>query len=77
MTKCDAIESHTDSFYISYNRIHLAKQSNAIVFLNSVKNIFNGYWIKESRRINASKRKSLIKRIKRKLIKIITSSNEN
>ncbi len=77
MTKCDVIESDTDSFYISFNKIHLEKQPVWIEYLNSVKNLFNGYWIKENRRINKNKIKSLLKRVKRKLIKIITFSNEN
>lgn len=77
MTRCDVIESDTDSFYISFNKIHLIKQPVWIEYLNSVKNLFNGYWIKENRRINKNKIKSLLKRVKRKLIKIITFSNEN
>ena len=36
-------------------------------YLNGVKNIFNGCLIKERRRFRQLKRKSLIKRVKRKL----------
>ena len=77
MTKCTLIESDTDSFFISFNKIHIEKQPVWIEYLNSVKNLFNGYWVKENRRINKNKIKSLFKRVKRKLIKIITFSNEN
>ena len=51
------------------NKIHLEKQPVWIEYLNSVKNLFNGYWVKENRRINKNKIKSLLKRVKRKLIK--------
>ena len=67
MTHCDLIENNTNSFYISYNKIHLEKQSVLTDYLNAVKNIFNGYWIQERRRYRQLKRKSLIKRMKRKL----------
>ena len=67
MTHCDLIKSNTNSFYISFNKIHLVKQSLLIEYLNAVKNIFNGYWVKERLRINKKKVKSLLKRVKRKI----------
>ena len=67
MTHCDLIESDTNSFYISFNKIHLVEQPAWTEYLNGVKNIFNGYLIKERRRFIQLKRKSLIKRVKRKL----------
>lgn len=56
-----------DQFYISYNGMHYKCHSNIEQKLNGVKNLFNGYRIREYRRIKKKKVASLIKRIKSKL----------
>ena len=68
MTHCDLIESDTNSFYISFNKIHLVEQPAWTEYLNGVKNIFNGYLIKERRRYRKLKLKSLKKRIINKIL---------
>lgn len=67
----DKISLNKNVFYISYFKIHNQKISLILERLNSVKNIFNGYWIKEKRRLRKKKYLSLKKRIKNKLFKIM------
>ncbi|WP_298368886.1 DUF6625 family protein [uncultured Lutibacter sp.] len=54
-------------FYFSFNGIHYKQHSKIAHYFNSFKNIFNGYWVREKRRIRRLKFKSLKKRVKRKL----------
>ena len=42
---------NTKSFFVSFNRIHRKKNKKFIIIINKFKNIFFGYWVKESRRI--------------------------
>ncbi|MFD2550392.1 DUF6625 family protein [Bizionia sediminis] len=54
-------------FYISYTRMHYKPHSSLIIRFNSLNNVFNGYRVREKRRHNKNKFKSLMKRVKRKL----------
>lgn len=54
-------------FYISFKGMHYKPHSGFIKSLNRFKNQFDGYQIREYKRIKKKKYKSLVKRIKRKL----------
>ncbi|WP_452218797.1 DUF6625 family protein [Lacinutrix undariae] len=54
-------------FYISYTGMHYQLHTQWQYFLNTIKNVFNGYWVKENRRRQKLKFRSLVKRVKRKL----------
>ncbi len=58
-----------EQFFMSYTGIHFEKHNFLQYCLNALKNIFNGYYVREYRRIKKQKMKSLVKRIKRKIIK--------
>jgi hypothetical protein len=60
------------SFYISYNGIHYVKNLKTKHLFNSFKNVFNGFWIKERRRVRIKNINKLSKRIYNKIIKILT-----
>lgn len=57
------------NFYISYLGIHIQKHTNLEILLNKFKNLFNGYYKKEGRRIFKQKIKSFTKRVNRKIKK--------
>jgi hypothetical protein len=57
-------------FYISYSKIHYKKHSDLELFLNSIKNVFKGYYSKLRRKKRIKKMKSLQKRIIKKIQKI-------
>lgn len=57
-------------FYISYSGMHYEPHTNFIKNVNSIKNLFDGYRVRESRRIRRKKIESLIKRIKRRIKKL-------
>lgn len=62
---------YTDSqqpFYISFSGMHYNPHSSSQQLLNDIKNLFQGYYVKESRRLRKKKIKSIKKRIKRKII---------
>jgi uncharacterized membrane protein (UPF0182 family) len=68
MKKCEVkYLDNTKQFYISFSGIHINKHSCFEILFNDFKNIFNGYYKKEWRRIFRRKITSYIKRIKRKL----------
>ncbi|WP_338733330.1 DUF6625 family protein [Mangrovimonas cancribranchiae] len=72
MRYCEVDYSNLPShFFISYNGIHVKRHSSGHHVLNNIKNVFNGYWVKEKRRIRKLKLKSLIKRGKNKLRKVL------
>ena len=54
-------------FYISFNGIHFKEHSKLIKKLNALKNVFNGYVVREKRRLRKNRLQSLLKRVKRKL----------
>jgi len=56
-----------NKFYISYNKIHFNLHTKIDVFLNNIKNVFNGYWVREKRRLRKLKFNSIKKRIKIKI----------
>lgn len=56
-------------FYISYSKIHYNKHSKFEVLFNSVKNLFDGYYLKLRRKQRIKKIKSLQKRIIKKIQK--------
>lgn len=58
-------------FYISYNELHYKVHKQSRHFLNKVKNSFQGYYVKENRRLRKKKIKSFKKRVKRKIKKIL------
>lgn len=60
-------DNNANQFYISYNGMHYKKHSSLQHVLNDIKNLYNGYWIKEKRRYQKLKLKSILKRITRKL----------
>lgn len=64
-----------EEFYISYTGIHYRQHTRITIFLNYVKNIFNGYWVNDKRRIRKLKLKSLKKRVNNKLYKIFDLLN--
>ena len=53
----------TNHFFISYNKIHFEEHTIIEIFINKVKNIFFGYWIREKRRILLYKICSFYKKI--------------
>lgn len=58
-------------FYISYTGIHYKPHSKITHLFNSIKNIFNGFWVKERRRLRMNKLKSLKKKIYNKILKML------
>ena len=58
-------------FYISYTRMHYKPHSHFAKALNRFKNLFDGFYIREGRRIRKLKRKSLKKRVVNKINKIL------
>ena len=54
-------------FYISYKGMHYKKHSGFLKMLNGIKNLFDGYYRREYRRIKKNKLKSILKRVKKKL----------
>ena len=52
-----------NSFFISYNKIHFEEHIFIEIFINKIKNIFFGYWVKEKRRIIFNKICSFYKKI--------------
>lgn len=56
-------------FYISYTGMHYKPHSSMTIALNGFKNLFDGYYTQEYRRIKKKKLKSLLKRIKVKIKK--------
>ena len=56
-------------FYVSYIGMHYKMHSNLAKNYNSFKNVFNGYNIRESRRMQKKKIQRIIKRINRKIFK--------
>ena len=71
MRTCEVEYSHTPSqFYISFTGMHYSTHSDFAKALNKFKNLFNGYHIRESRRIKKKKIKSIWKRMQRKLKRI-------
>jgi len=63
-------QDNPSQFYISCTGIHYQPHSGFVKMLNGVKNFFDGYYLREYRRIKKMKFKSLIKRVKRKLKKL-------
>lgn len=67
MKRCEVHYSdNPKEFYISFNGIHFKEHSKLAKELNSLKNIFDGYWVRDRRRLRRLKVKSLLKRVKRK-----------
>jgi len=60
-----------EQFYISYNGMHYKTHSHFAKALNRFKNLFDGFYIREGRRIRKLKRKSLKKRVVNKINKIL------
>ncbi len=60
---------HPNKFYISYNVIHYKTHSSIALWLNDFTNIFDGFRVRESKRIYKLQVRSLKKRIVRKLKK--------
>jgi hypothetical protein len=58
-----------ERFFISYSKIHYKKHNAFQKLWNSFTNVFDGYYVREKRRIKKKKINSLIKRINRKLQK--------
>ena len=58
---------YISQFYISYIGIYFKPHNNITQILNSIKNVFNGYWVNYKRRIRKNKLNSFVKRITRKL----------
>ena len=56
-----------NNFYISYNKIHYNLHSSFLILLNNIKNIFNGYWVRDKRRIRNFKFNRLKNRVKKKI----------
>ncbi|WP_417861547.1 DUF6625 family protein [Winogradskyella sediminis] len=54
-------------FYISYNGMHYITHTTFSKAFNEIKNFFDGYYRRESRRIKKRKFDKLLKRIRRKL----------
>lgn len=68
MESCEMVYPHNDTgFYISYNAIHLNRNGRDRIVYNNIKNLFEGYWVRERRRINKKKRQKLIERGVKKL----------
>ncbi len=67
MNRCEVNYSdNPKEFYISFNGIHFKKHSKFAKELNSLRNIVDGYWVRDKRRLRKLKMKSLLKRVKRK-----------
>jgi len=54
-------------FYISYNSIHIKPHTNSEIKWNDFKNIFDGYYMREKRRIEKTRLLSCFKRINNKI----------
>ncbi|UKM63648.1 hypothetical protein GSB9_00191 [Flavobacteriaceae bacterium GSB9] len=52
------------AFYVSYNGMHYHAHTKAQLLLNAIKNVFNGYYVKEKRRVRKRKVMRLLKKIK-------------
>jgi hypothetical protein len=66
MKKCE-INLNENHFYISYDGIHLKPHSTFAHFINSIKNLFYGFYVKEFFRIKRYKYESLKKRVLSKI----------
>tara|TARA_R110000851_G_scaffold327830_1_gene497804 strand:- start:18046 stop:18990 length:945 start_codon:yes stop_codon:yes gene_type:complete len=62
-------DENVRTFYISYIGMHYKTHSSLAKNCNIFKNVFNGYNIRESRRMQKKKIQRTIKRIKRKIFK--------
>jgi hypothetical protein len=60
-------DDNPKQFYISYMGMHYHTHSDVAKKLNRFRNLFDGYYIREKRRLKLKKVKSLERRIKRKL----------
>lgn len=68
MKVCEITYSYDSTdFFISYDAIHLNKNKRERILYNDFKNLFNGYWVQEKRRIRKKKQQKLIKRGIKKL----------
>lgn len=68
MTRCEVtLADKEHSFLISYSGMHYRPHSKWQHQLNSFKNIINGYWVKDKRRVQKHKLKSFFSRVQRKL----------
>ncbi len=67
--KCSEIkyQDQPQQFYISYTGMHYKKHSDFTKTLNEFRNLFDGYNVREYRRIKKKKIKSFWKRIKQKI----------
>jgi hypothetical protein len=60
---------NSEQFYISYNGIHFNTHSGFSKELNRIKNLFDGYYVREKRRLIKKRFMRVLKRIKLKLKK--------
>lgn len=68
LKRCDVNYSDNPlQFYISYTGIHFNKHSSLVHIYNKFKNVINGYWVKERRRIRKKKFNSFKKKLINKL----------
>lgn len=58
------------AFFVSYTGIHKNGHPPIRIFLNTIKNFFDGYYIREKKRIKMKRIKKKINRVKRKIVKL-------
>ncbi|WP_410004682.1 DUF6625 family protein [Aequorivita nionensis] len=63
-------EDNPTQFYISYIGLHYKLHSEIQKIFRRIKNIYNGYYVREYRRLKKMKFKSIVKRVIRRLKKI-------
>lgn len=68
-------KENSQDFYISYIGVHFNEHSKFLHILNDIKNLYNGLWVRERRRIRKLKLKRFQKRILNRIKKIKNGEN--